>query len=84
VPEQMSASERAAALRFAACMRANGAPSFPDPQQNAPAPGPGRPVLVLRGMVFSPGPGIDPGSPAFRQAMTKCGVKPPPGAPPAP
>jgi hypothetical protein len=82
VPEQMSASQRRAALAFAECMRANGVSSFPDPSQNAPTPGPGRPVLILRGMVFAPGPGVDPGSPAFRQAMTKCGVKPPPGPPP--
>jgi hypothetical protein len=76
-PVQMTASERAAALRFAECMRANGESDFPDPTETA-ASGATR-VLVLRGMVFALGPGIDPKSPAFRQAATRCGVIPPGG-----
>jgi hypothetical protein len=61
-------------------MRANGVPEFPDPAETAPA-GTTR-VLVLEGMVFALGPGIDPKSPAFRQAATRCGVRLPGG--PAP
>ncbi len=84
-PPTMTAAQRQAALRFAECMRANGVPGFPDPAQNIPTgPGPNTQVLVLRGMVFAIGAGLDPGSPAFRQAMTRCGVGPPPGAPPPP
>jgi hypothetical protein len=69
----MSASQRQAALRFAECMRANGVPNFPDPTETAPN-GTAR-VLVLQGMVFALGSGIDPKSPAFRQAAPKCGVR---------
>jgi hypothetical protein len=75
-PVHMTASERQAALRFAECMRANGQPNFPDPTETAPS-GATR-VLVLRGMVFALGPGTDPKAPAFRQAATRCGVRPPP------
>lgn len=78
-PTQMSASQRAAALRFAQCMRAHGQPDFPDPTLSAPA-GAAR-VLVMRGMVFALGPGVDPKSPGFRQAASRCGVTPPGGAP---
>jgi hypothetical protein len=74
----MTESERQAAFRFARCMRANGQRDFPDPMFTAPAGA--RLVLVLQGMVFAPGPGIDPKSPVFRQAASRCGVKPPPGA----
>ena len=77
-PPTMSESERQAAFRFAACMRENGQSDFPDPTLTPPA-GTTR-VLALRGMVFALGPGIDPKSPAFRQAATRCGVTPPPGA----
>ena len=78
-PPSMTASQRQQALRFAECMRANGQPDFPDPTETAPS-GATR-VLVLRGLVFALGPGIDPKSPGFRQAATKCGVTPPPGSP---
>lgn len=78
-PPAMSESERQAAFRFARCMRATGQPNFPDPLLTAPAGA--RLVLVLRGMVFAPGPGIDPKSPAFRQAASRCGVTPPSGPP---
>ena len=76
-PPHMSASDRRAAVRFAACMRANGQSNFPDPTDTAPS-GASR-VFVLRGMVFAPGPGIDPKSPAFRQAAARCGVTLPSG-----
>jgi hypothetical protein len=78
-PPSMSESERRVAVRFAECMRANGQPDFPDPTLTAPA-GATR-VLVLRGMVFAFSTGIDPKSPGFRQAATRCGVTPPGGAP---
>lgn len=78
-PGRMSASERRAALRFAECMRAHGEPSFPDPTLTAPSGA--RQVLVLQGMVFALGPGVDPKSPGFRQAASGCGVMPPGGAP---
>jgi hypothetical protein len=45
-------------LAFAKCMRANGVPSFPDPN-----PG--------RGALFSLN-GINPSAPAFKQAQAKC------------
>jgi hypothetical protein len=75
----MSAGQRQQALAFAKCMRANGEPDFPDPTLTASA-GATR-VLVLRGMVFALGPGINPKSPGFKQAATKCGVTPPSGSP---
>ena len=74
-PPPMTAGERAAALRFAECMRANGQPGFPDPGSRSPAGA--HLVLVLHGMVFTPGPGLDPKSPAFRQAASRCGVRTP-------
>lgn len=63
----------AAALVFARCMRSHGMPNFPDPLQSAPA-GSG-PIVSLQGMLFKPGPGMDPRSPAFQQAAAHCGVK---------
>jgi hypothetical protein len=74
-PPKMSAGERQAALRFAQCMRAHGLPDFPDPTQRV-TPG-ATLVLALRGMVFALKPRIDPKSPAFRQAASECGVRPP-------
>ena len=47
------------ALAFAECMRANGLPSFPDPQ-----PG--------RGGLFQLPAGANPSSPAFKAAQAKC------------
>lgn len=78
-PPQMSESQRRAAFRFAQCMRRNGEPEFPDPTLTTPA-GATR-VLVLRGMVFALGTGINPMSPAFKQAAARCGVTLPGGAP---
>lgn len=78
-PPSMSASQRAQALTFARCMRSNGQTNFPDPTLTAPR-GATR-ILVLRGMVFALGPGINPKSPAFRQAARTCGVTPPGGSP---
>lgn len=78
-PAHMSAADRRAAVRFAECMRTHGVPDFPDPGQNAPRHA--SKVLVLRGMQFTPGPGLDPASPAFRQAAERCGIKLPTGPP---
>jgi hypothetical protein len=69
----MSESQRQAALTFAKCMRAHGQPDFPDPTLGAP--GAATRVIVLRGMFFPLGPGIDPLSPAFRQAADACGLR---------
>jgi hypothetical protein len=78
----LTASQRQAALRFSECMRTHGEPSFPDPAQNVPAPSPGTRVLEFAQKgAFVLGPGIDPASPAFRQAAASCGLKPPNGGP---
>ena len=67
----MSEADRLAALKFAQCMRTRGLPSFPDPG----APAGSGPALFLRGMEFTPGPGLNPTSPAFKQAATRCGLR---------
>ncbi|MFZ1995780.1 MAG: hypothetical protein WAU75_16840 [Solirubrobacteraceae bacterium] len=63
----------AAALAFARCMRTHGLPHFPDPLASSPA-GSG-PIISLRGMMFQPGPGLNPQSPAFSQAASHCGLR---------
>jgi hypothetical protein len=79
-PPKMTESQKLAAIAFAKCMRKHGESGFPDPTLTAPS-GAVR-VLVLRGMVFAfTGAGIDPMSPAFRQAAAACGVKLPTGPP---
>jgi hypothetical protein len=78
-PAHMSASDRRAAVKFARCMRANGVPDFPDPTDANPNHA--SRVLVLRGMQFTPGPGLDPASPEFRRAAGKCGIRLPGGPP---
>ncbi|MGZ4175297.1 MAG: hypothetical protein ACXVR1_02690 [Solirubrobacteraceae bacterium] len=67
------------ALTFAKCVRAHGLSRFPDPLTTSPN-GHG-PIIVLQGMMFVPGSGFDPRSPAFRQAASHCGVRLP--SPPA-
>lgn len=60
----LSAAQKAAAVKFAECMRAHGVPGFPDPKFPAGggiALGPG------------PGPGVDPNAPAFQHASQVCG-----------
>ena len=61
-----SGSPEAAALAFAGCMRANGVPHFPDPKAGG-------------GFLFHTGGGVDPSSPAFKTAQTKCKKFLPPG-----
>ena len=78
-PPRMTAAVRAAALRFAECMRTHGQPNFPDPLNGSGNPT--GPVLVLQGMQFAVGTGLDPKSPAFRQAAQRCGIGLPTGPP---
>jgi hypothetical protein len=61
-----AASPEAAALAFAGCMRANGVPHFPDPTAGG-------------GFLFPTGTGVDPSSPAFKEAQSKCKQFLPPG-----
>ena len=77
-PGTPSREQARKALAFAKCLRAHGLTNFPDPLTAAPS----RHGLVidLGGMLFTPGPGFDPRSPAFRQAASQCGVRLP--APP--
>lgn len=75
-PIKATHAQFVAALAFARCMRAHGVPHFPDPVSSIPA-GSG-PIISLRGMMFKPGPGMDPRSPAFQQAASHCGIRLPP------
>jgi hypothetical protein len=71
-------------LKLAQCMRAHGVTSFPDPipfQGNGPPTGH---VLVIDGYEFKLGPGLDPMSPAFQNAMQACGGPGGPGGPKGP
>jgi hypothetical protein len=68
-PPALSASRRAAMLRFSQCMRAHGVTHFPDPTFGAG----GR-----IGLKVGPSLGLDPSSPAFEQAQKACGGR---GAP---
>jgi hypothetical protein len=65
-PAQQQQGEKQA-LEFAACMRAHGVPNFPDPI----FPGGGRVEERI-----PQGSGIDPNSPQFQAASTKCGRGP--------
>lgn len=58
----VSAAQKASALAAAACMRRHGLSTFPDPTFNG-----GHESL-------NPGPGLDPGSPAFQRAAQACGL----------
>jgi hypothetical protein len=62
-PPPLSASQRAAMLKFAQCMRTHGVPGFPDPTFAA-----GGGIRIR----FGPGSGIDPSSPSFQQAQAAC------------
>jgi hypothetical protein len=57
------AKMRATFLKFSACMRSHGVPSFPDPQFVGGG--------VRVGIKISPG-GVDPNSPQFQQAQNAC------------
>jgi hypothetical protein len=56
-------------LAFSRCMRANGLPNFPDPSPDG---------------TFQVGIGVDPSSPAFLAARSKCQKLMPGGGPPGP
>jgi len=64
-----SPSTTAAFVKFSACMRADGAPNFPDPTGGG-------------GIHISSSSGINPGSPAFQAAQSKCRHLLPGGGPP--
>lgn len=64
-----SPSTTAAFVKFAACMRADGVPSFPDPTGGG-------------GIHISSSSGINPASPAFQAAQSKCRHLLPGGGPP--
>ena len=70
-PRKPTKAQFVAALAFARCMRTHGLPHFPDPL--ASFPGGSGPIISLRGMMFQPGPDLDPRSPAFQQAASRCG-----------
>lgn len=76
-PGTMSASQRRHAVAFAECMRAHGQPDFPDPTIGTATPATTGRVLAVRGMFFAVGVGINPKSPAFRQAAARCGLNVP-------
>jgi hypothetical protein len=77
-PRKPTKAQFVAALAFARCMRSHGLPHFPDPLSSFP--GGSGPIISLRGMMFQPGPGLNPQSPAFQQAAGQCGFKlPKPG-----
>ena len=80
-PPVTAPGERAAALAFAKCMRTHGVPGFPDPLTIAPSSPPAGAVAIisLHGMTFELGSGLNPGSPAFKQAASECGIKLPKG-----
>jgi hypothetical protein len=61
-----SNQQQSQALKFAACMRKNGVPNFPDPQ--------------LEGGGFIVGKGVDSNSPQFQSALTACRKLQPGGA----
>jgi hypothetical protein len=75
-----TASDRAALLRFAVCMRAQGLPSFPDPVTLSKVPR-NTNVFGVGSMGFPLGVTIDPDSPAFRRAGDACGAQLPGGRP---
>lgn len=62
-----------AALRFAACIRAHGFPSFPDPTRVDSPPGP---ILIIgQGLFFRVSPNFDPNIPAVNRAVAACGQR---------
>src|SRR5262245_58714438 len=64
-----SAAPRDVAVKFAACMRANGAREFPDPDASG--------TLTIDGIAN--GSSLDPSSAAFKQAIAACKEQEPPG-----
>jgi hypothetical protein len=76
-PSKPTKAQFQRALAFAKCVRAHGLRTFPDPLSTPPT---GRGLAIdLQGMIFVPGSGFDPRSPAFRRAASQCGVSLPSG-----
>ena len=71
-PPAMSASQKLAAIAFAKRMRKHGQPNFTDPTLSATGRGE---TLILHGLVFAVGSGLNPQSPAFKQAAAACGLR---------
>jgi hypothetical protein len=61
-----SSAPGAQALKFSACMRSHGEPNFPDPEISSSG---GSTSVRVR---VTPSSGIDPGSPAFKDAQQAC------------
>ncbi len=59
-PPRISATQKAAMLASARCMRKHGVPSFPDPNFS------GNQINIGEG-------GVNPDSPAFKRAAAACG-----------
>jgi hypothetical protein len=70
-----SESLKQKALKFAECMRVHGEPNFPDPSLTSPKGA--MSVLVLRGMVFAFHQPVNAQSPAFKHAVSACGIRAP-------
>ncbi|MES1248373.1 MAG: hypothetical protein ABUS54_11960 [Actinomycetota bacterium] len=62
--------KQSSALAFSQCMRRNGVPGFPDPSEGG-------------GLRISAGSGVDPDSPQFKAAQSKCGKLLPNGGRPS-
>ena len=60
-------------VKLAECMRQHGLTSFPDPTIFSGGGPPSGDAIVIGGYEFKFGPGLDPQSPAFQQAMKACG-----------
>ena len=61
-PPPPTAQQKQQALEFAECMRTHGVPNFPDPTFSAGG----------AKVASHPLAGVDPGSPAFKQAVPRC------------
>jgi hypothetical protein len=67
-------AQKAQAIAFAKCMRANGVPEWPDPVYGPPS-NPTTTVLAIHGMAFVFPPGLSLQSPALRRAASTCGFR---------
>ena len=67
-PAQIARAE-AAALSYSKCMRAHGVTDFPDPQFGSG----GRVSIRINGKAGGSGSGLDPNSPIFQKAQSRCG-----------
>ncbi len=72
--EKPSATTLAQARAVAKCMRAHGAPNFPDPRTAEPSnPDSYGSVANMNGVIWAIPKSIDPQSPAVKQAAADCG-----------